>query len=544
MGQYKDWDACILDQTGKGHSEESAKKICGAIKAKTEGNSKAFEEFKLNDDEKKCVEEYSASIGDGQGQGLPKKGEGGRDTCICPSCGETVTHDRGTPCTEQSCPKCGSSLAPGKFTETIQAEIFASGQWNKDKYTEADLDQLASNFETLKDVVKPPAKIGHSEKQDMLKKEGLPAAGWVEKVEKVGNKLVATFRDVPKVIKDLIEKKAYKRVSAEIYPKYKDPRDGKMYKNVLRAVAFLGGDIPAVETLSDIASLYAKGTDDSGQEFKTYGFDLAQDAIHKSDNTNNNPKGGVYCMKSCFRLMVDGTGKKDELVKKLSEAFGEGVQVAVEEENMDEEERKKKEEEMKRKADDEIKEKKIEELTQKFNEVAKASGDKDVTIAKLNEKLATLEKMSTEATANFTKAASELEEIKKNARLSAIKMFVKEQVDGGRILPKDEPMVVALMEQLDEKQVVKFSQDGNEVSESMIDVLKKFIQAVPKAVEFNELSAGDDTASKFSQQNSDGTINVGGVSYEVKNQELVEKANKYAQEHKVAFEEAIIEVSR
>lgn len=30
---YEDWDACISDQTGKGHSEESAKRICGRLKA-------------------------------------------------------------------------------------------------------------------------------------------------------------------------------------------------------------------------------------------------------------------------------------------------------------------------------------------------------------------------------------------------------------------------------------------------------------------------------------------------------------------------------
>lgn len=36
FGPYQNWDACILDQTKKGRSKESAMKICGAIKAKTE----------------------------------------------------------------------------------------------------------------------------------------------------------------------------------------------------------------------------------------------------------------------------------------------------------------------------------------------------------------------------------------------------------------------------------------------------------------------------------------------------------------------------
>ena len=37
MGPYKNFDECVRDQRKKGHSEESAKKICGSIKKKVEG---------------------------------------------------------------------------------------------------------------------------------------------------------------------------------------------------------------------------------------------------------------------------------------------------------------------------------------------------------------------------------------------------------------------------------------------------------------------------------------------------------------------------
>ena len=36
MGKYKDWDSCVAAQTKKGRSKESAQRICGAIKKKTE----------------------------------------------------------------------------------------------------------------------------------------------------------------------------------------------------------------------------------------------------------------------------------------------------------------------------------------------------------------------------------------------------------------------------------------------------------------------------------------------------------------------------
>ena len=39
FANYKDFNACILDQKKKGHSDESAHKICGYIKSKSEKNS-------------------------------------------------------------------------------------------------------------------------------------------------------------------------------------------------------------------------------------------------------------------------------------------------------------------------------------------------------------------------------------------------------------------------------------------------------------------------------------------------------------------------
>lgn len=48
--------------------------------------------------------------GKGQGQGGPKQGDGGTDTCVCPKCGETTAHERGTPCTNKTCPKCGAGM--------------------------------------------------------------------------------------------------------------------------------------------------------------------------------------------------------------------------------------------------------------------------------------------------------------------------------------------------------------------------------------------------------------------------------------------------
>ncbi len=473
FAKWPDFDACVNEQTGKGHSEDSAKRICGAIKARVENNSKEFEAMKLSEDEKKSVDECSQEV--------------------------------------------------SSFTEKLEnVEIFMSGTWNKDKYSEQDLRDMVKNFEELKDRVKPPAKIGHSEDQKMLKKEGLPAAGWVNKLQLVGNRVVASFTDVPKVIKDLIAKKAYKRVSAEIYPTYKDSTTGKVYKNVLRAVAFLGGDIPAVETLRDVQALYAAGPDGA----KWYTFDSSE--FEKG--------GGVY-MSKWFKVTVDGEQQKEELVKKLSDAMG--VKVNVEDGAMiDEEEQKKRAEEETKIKDAEDKNKKIEELTQQFQAVSKLQGDKDKEIADLKAKIADLEAQLNGKSAEVEGFQKKFAEAEKNARTESIKSFVRQAIKDGKVIPAQESVIVALMEQLDDKAVMKYTQDEKEVSLSPMEAMKKHIMDSPKIVSFSEVAPHvEHTVTP------DSKISISGVTYDVMNTELVQKAEKYAQENNVAFDVALLKVS-
>jgi len=52
--------------------------------------------------------------GGGMGQGRGRKGGpmagGAIGTCACPKCGEQLAHERGVPCVQRQCPKCGTSL--------------------------------------------------------------------------------------------------------------------------------------------------------------------------------------------------------------------------------------------------------------------------------------------------------------------------------------------------------------------------------------------------------------------------------------------------
>ena len=48
--------------------------------------------------------------GEGQGVGGDRQGDGGADKCVCPECGATAEHEKGTPCTDVNCPECGAAM--------------------------------------------------------------------------------------------------------------------------------------------------------------------------------------------------------------------------------------------------------------------------------------------------------------------------------------------------------------------------------------------------------------------------------------------------
>ena len=143
-------------------------------------------------------------------------------------------------------------------------EILAVGKWNgvpsTKEYTKKDLDELVRSFKALSSDEKlnyePPLKLGHDEHQKLLQKDGYPAAGWVKALKRIGNKLVASFGEVPKKIGDIIKAGGYKKVSSEIYHDY--AMGDYKFPLVLKAVALLGGDIPAVKTIADIQAQYSQ----------------------------------------------------------------------------------------------------------------------------------------------------------------------------------------------------------------------------------------------------------------------------------------------
>lgn len=132
---------------------------------------------------------------------------------------------------------------PSEYSETIRdVEIFATGEWNGDKYTDSDLQAIVEAYDKVGFV--PPVKLGHS------REPGQMAYGWVKNLRKIGSKLLADFVDVPTETAKAIREKRFGSVSAEIFWNLK--RNGEKFKRALAAVAILGGEVPGVSGLKPL----------------------------------------------------------------------------------------------------------------------------------------------------------------------------------------------------------------------------------------------------------------------------------------------------
>lgn len=158
-------------------------------------------------------------------------------------------------------------------------EVFSVGVWNGDSYSEKDLDAMVEAFDKV--GFQPPIKAGHAEGQEDEKKArmtfGAPALGYVSRLYRSGKRLLADIIQIPKRFADLIQAGAYKRISSEIYWNFSDEATGNKYPRVLKAIAFLGAEIPALTNLKAIESLYSRNAagllfayDEKGQEYRAY----------------------------------------------------------------------------------------------------------------------------------------------------------------------------------------------------------------------------------------------------------------------------------
>lgn len=125
-----------------------------------------------------------------------------------------------------------------KDDEPIEMEVFRSGDYgSKGTYTPDDLEALAADYAAERHEA--PLTFDHAQSG--------PAFGWVSGLKRVGDRLVATIRDIPAVVRDLLSRGAFKKRSIELMRLL--PATGRPY---LRAVSLLGAATPEVKGLPDV----------------------------------------------------------------------------------------------------------------------------------------------------------------------------------------------------------------------------------------------------------------------------------------------------
>lgn len=145
-------------------------------------------------------------------------------------------------------------------------EIFQAGTHKSIPFDSETLDRLVQDTNKNLDALKPFVKLGHNEDQPYT--DGQPSMGWLYNLRRVGDKVVTDIKGVPKALARVIGHGGYRRVSVELMRDRS--MNGEQYPYLLRALAFLGANVPEVKTLADLPKLYYADTSDSDSFWGNY----------------------------------------------------------------------------------------------------------------------------------------------------------------------------------------------------------------------------------------------------------------------------------
>ena len=336
-------------------------------------------------------------------------------------------------------------------------EIFSEGSWNGDKYSGSDLQSMLDAFPHV--GFEPTVKAGHADGQDELEEKeyrkifGAPALGYVSRIYRSGQKLMADLKQVPRRFASLIKTGTYKRVSSEIYWNYKDESTGKTYPRVLKSIAFLGSEIPALTSLKAIEALFSRSDGgamrvyQSGREFRIY--EREKSMTPKKYKVEQ--RGEKWCVVGDDGKVISEHASQEEA---MAASGGDSKEKVMPKFQNNEGDVHMAQAEVKE-ALDALRAELAAKYESTIQEV-KAGADKEK--AALNDRIASLEKQAGEATevARFSKIEQRMESLKAS----------------GKIAPVEAKRLLAIFKSLPEAAVHTYSgDDGKEVKESVTETL-------------------------------------------------------------------------
>lgn len=161
-----------------------------------------------------------------------------------------------------------------KFAKTFSTDkdILSVGTWNSMQgevtFTREDLQEIADNLSILiegdpefKNGVPLKINLFKNTNPESTRHGGQPSFGWIKELKVKGEKLFAKITNIPKLIKEMIENKQYREVSSEIG--FNKLVGNERLRKVLKGVALLGVELPAVDNLDEFTQFYSLNTDES-----------------------------------------------------------------------------------------------------------------------------------------------------------------------------------------------------------------------------------------------------------------------------------------
>lgn len=331
-------------------------------------------------------------------------------------------------------------MAEEKWCEIFRTGTHTSSNGTTHTWTEGDLDTMVQKFNEKQPTV--PIVIGHPKSDN-------PAYGWVDKVKRVGDTLVAQFKQVNQEFTEWVKKGLYKNRSISLYPDM-----------TLRHIGFLGAVPPAVKGLAE----FQFSDDDEFQEY-----------VLSAPQLRSGCNGGSSCTvrKSPIakgnHISVDSAAAGVNAEKQLTQSAGDGGLSFKEQE--EERIQRMKEENQKQELEKQELESQKQELEKQNKEFSEQISSKDEEIKNLKAQIEAQEKAKRQA---------------ENAQ------FAEELIKSGSITPAQKSVVVDFMEIAANQGQYDFAEgDEKDVSKAF----KTFLQGI-KQIDFSEVATKDKAKEK------------------------------------------------
>lgn len=166
---------------------------------------------------------------------------------------------RGVKCAEFAACEKKQSMSAGTSAGNLDFEVpvlkagtFNASQGGTIELTDEDLDQAVRDTNDLiaDGSLRPPGKIGHDDDQSkvgkLFPKGGQAALGWFKRFYRSGSEILGSATAVSAQFADAVKRGVWGPRSVELIRDWTHPVTGKVYPLVIKAVAWLGSEMPAV----------------------------------------------------------------------------------------------------------------------------------------------------------------------------------------------------------------------------------------------------------------------------------------------------------